>query len=225
MAPDDRPSPEARGHPLRAHASSDDRSTRALGRGLEDVSHLFLLGAPEGRGRAHVDESAAEPSAPGRPATRAGLGVLRPGACVTKDQLTATLMECREALEPGLRPLATGVACSPYGEIDLLALDGSNQLTVIDIETTVDDGLLVRGLAHAEWMARNESTLRRLGQASVAHPADQPRLILVAPGFSALLVAGVRRLTDVRVTCFKYHPVAIADRIAIFIEQVRSLEG
>ena len=122
-------------------SNNADRSPRSLGRGLEDVSHLFSSAMRETSGHVQVGDRALE--RPGvRPACRVGVGVLRPSVSPVKDQLTATLVEYPDALENGMCALGAAVSCSPYGEIDILAVDRFNQFTVVDVETTAGDELL-----------------------------------------------------------------------------------
>jgi hypothetical protein len=192
------------------------RPTRPLGRGLEDVSHLFLSAARETPAHAGVEDLAIEPPAP----VRAGVAVLRPGATLIKDQLMATLLECQNALENGMRALEAAVSCGPYGEIDLLALDACNRLTVVDADTTPGDGLLLRGMGHIDWVTRNAAIVRRMCTNWPIDSAQSPRLILVAPRFSPLLRAAVRQ-TGPQVACYRYLPVAIFGRTAILVERLR----
>src|SRR2546425_1271510 len=93
------------------------RPDKPLGRGLEDVSHLFLSH--------RTDEAAAndravvrsnEPASP-PPPSRAGVTLLRP-ASVTKDWLTIVLTEFDDAVEEGLRTIDASIPCHPCGEID-----------------------------------------------------------------------------------------------------------
>src|SRR5262249_5704155 len=121
--------------PITAH--DPERSDKPLGRGLEQISHLFLsrrasdLRAgeqPAGR----LPEATTLQTQP-RPPTRS-LALL-PNASVTKTRLAAMLREVQDALEDGLQVIDVSIPCHPYGEIDLLAVDRTNQLTVIDFET------------------------------------------------------------------------------------------
>jgi hypothetical protein len=194
-----------------------DRSTKALGRGLEEVSHLFLSGTREGGAHARSHDLPPKPAAT-RPAARAGVAVLRPGAAISKDQLTTTLVECEDALEQGMRALGTAVSCSPYGEIDLLAVDRLNRLTIIDIDTTLGDGLLLRGFSHVDWVLRNVSNVRRMFENWTIDSSQPPRLLLVAPTFSPLSRAAARQFTGPTVACFKYHAVSSFGGPGIFIE-------
>ena len=123
-----------------------DRADKPLGRGLEDVSHLFLSPkAPEAA-------STARPSPPS--GSRGGIALLRP-ASVTREQLAGLVMEFPSALEEGLRAVDANIPCHPCGEIDLLAVSRGSQLTIVDLETTANDALLLRGIGHFHWVARN----------------------------------------------------------------------
>ena len=144
--------------------------------------------------------------------------MLRPGVALGKDQLTATLAECQDALEPGLRILGAAVPCSPHTEIDVLAVDRRNRLTIVDVETTLDDRLLLRGIGHVDWAVCNLANLGRMYPACAIDAGLQPRLMLVAPAFSQLHASALRQLTGPAVRCFIYHTVVVSDRPGIFIE-------
>jgi hypothetical protein len=135
-----------------------------------------------------------------------------------KAQLTATLAECQDALEPGLRTLGVAVSCYPFGEIDLLALDQFNQLTIIDVDTALGDDLILRGISHVEWVARNLANVRRMFDMRVMEVARPPRLILVARRFSPAVHSAMRQLSTPKVTCFRYHAVAATGGPGILIE-------
>ncbi len=196
-----------------------DRTTKALGRGLEEISHLFLSPASKTGVRTPVDDLAPEQPA-GRPPARAGVAVLRPGTGLPKDQLTATLLECQDALEGGMRAFGAAVSCSPCGEIDLLAMDCLNQLTVIDVDTTLGDSLLLRGISHVDWVMRNLTNVRRMFQKWQIDFSGQPRLVLVAPRFSPFLTSAIRQLNGPKVACFRYHTIATFGGTGILIERV-----
>src|SRR5207249_4926671 len=127
------------------------RPAKSLGRGLEDGSHLFLshkTDRPNDRPTVHSNDHSVPP-----PPSRAGVTLLRP-ATVTKDWLTIVLTEFGDAVEDGLRTIDANVPCHPCGEIDLLAVDRTNHLTIIDFDTTANDGLLLRGMGHFDWIVR-----------------------------------------------------------------------
>ena len=116
--------------------------------------------------------------------------------------------------------IAAGVSCSPYGEIDLLGLDHAHQLTVIDVEIVYGDGLLLRGLSHVDWIARNLSIVQRLYQGWAIDSCPPPRLFLVAPRFSLALQSAIRQIARPAITCFSYRDVALAGGTGLLVERL-----
>ena len=199
--------------------ASEKRPSRPLGRGLEDISYLFLSGAaaaPSGEpaGEAASDRTTVPPT------SLTALPVLRRGTPITKGQLTATLIECRSALTEDLVAIGEGIVCSPYGEIDVLAVDHTNRLTVIDVQIMLDDTLVARGLSHVDWATRNLPTVKRLYPNWVIDESRQPRLVLVAPRFSLALRSGIRQITAPAISCFRYCEVELSGQAGILVERI-----
>lgn len=184
------------------------RPERPLGRGLEDVSHLFLSQrAPE-----------AERPTPAPP-SRGGVTLLRP-ASVSRDRLAAVLREFTGALEDGLKAIDANVPCHPCGEIDLLAMSRTGQLTIIDADTTANDALLMRGMGHFDWVVHNTPNLKRMYREHAVNFSLQPRLVLLAPQFSVLLQTVARQITCPQIQAIRYHAVDAAGGPGIFFEPV-----
>ena len=174
---------------------------RSLGRGLRDVSHLFL--------------SQATPAV-----SRGAVVPLRP-VQVTRDRLAELLSLDRGlSLEEGLRTIDTRIPCEPCGDIDLLAIDRTGKLTIIDFDTTVNDSLLLRGLGHLDWIASNTETIRRMCPAQAVGTVLPPRLILVAPQFSLLARRAMRLLTRPQIRWVRYHAVETPAGPGILFEPV-----
>ena len=191
---------------------------RPLGRGLEDVSHLFLS---RKTGEASTSDRAAVSSSESSPAPGAGgaVAVLRP-APITRDRLAAILMDLDSGLEDGLRAIDANIPCHPCGEIDLLAVDRTSQLTIIDFETTVNDGLLLRGIGHFDWVARNIPIVQRMYQAHAVNFSLPPRLFLLAPQFSPFLRRVVRQIIRPQIHWVRYHSLDASGGPALLFEAV-----
>jgi len=200
--------------------SDADRSAeRPLGRGLEDVSHLFLSRqAEERQGASVVERTVAGTDAP--PEVRAGATVLRAGEPITREKLRVTLRECQGALETNLRTIDACIPCRPDGEIDLLAVDTANRLVVIDVEIAPHDDLFLRGVAGVDWLVRHLPLLRHYYSAWAIDFSRQPRLVFVAPSFSSLLINAAYSVAGPEIACFRYRSVKIAAGTGIFFEQV-----
>lgn len=194
---------------------------RPLGRGLEDVSHLFLsrqTGEASASDRAVVRTP--ERSSPS-PGSRAGIALLQPSP-VTRDRLAGALMEFDGALEHGLRAFDAKIPCHPCGEIGLLAVDRASQLAIIDFDITLDDGLLLRGIGHFDWIVRNMPNVQRMYREQPVNFSLPPRLFLLAPQFSPLLRSVARQITRPLIHWARYHTVNASGGPGILFEPVEN---
>jgi len=197
--------------------SGDAKSVHggALGRGLEQVSHLFLSPKP---GDAPAPSPELESSAPAGPGRN---GVVLRSVQLSRDRLAAILpLDWSGALEDGLRTIDARIPCHPCGEIDVLAVDRTSKLTIIDFDTSVNDGLLLRGLAHADWVVRNAQNVRRMYPAQTVDSSLPPRLVLLAPQFSAVLRRVMRQFTHPQIQWVRYHTVDTPGGVGILFEPV-----
>lgn len=191
------------------------RPDRPLGRGLEDVSHVFLSPRTE-------PEPPAAPVSERRPPARERSGpsplLLQPAAAVTREQIAATLREFDGGIEVGLRAIDARIPCDEIGEIDLLAVDRAGLLTIVDFDTTGNDDLLIRGLGHFDWALRNVPNLRRMLKGQAVNFSQEPRLILLAPDFSSRVKAAARQIGRPQITWVRYHYVDTPGRAGILFE-------
>jgi hypothetical protein len=200
-------------------AAGVGRSERPLGRGLEDVSHVFLSQKAEGGGTDPNGGWQVERPSPRQESAPSAL-LLRPAAQVTREQIAAVLKEFGGALEEGLRGIDAEIPCGPCGEIDLLAIDRASQLAIIDFETTLSDELLIRGLGHFDWMVQNLLNVRRMLRGQAINFSLEPRLFLLAPEFSARVRCVARQIPRPRIDWVRYHVVETPGRPGIFFEPV-----
>lgn len=185
---------------------------RPLGRGLEEVSHLFRSGRTDGAPQLPAAE----------PGSRAGAVLLGPRTSLTRDQLAPLLKEFPRQLEEGLTPIDSQVPCPPCGEIDLLGLSRSNQLTIIDFDTKSDAGLLIRGIGHVDWVARNMPIVRRMYPGHAINDSLPPALVLVAPQFSPVLRGVARQIARPTIKWVRYSALESSGGIGIFFEHIES---
>ena len=203
--------------PTAPSALEQGHPERPLGRGLEDVSHVFLSQ------RAHEGErNPAAARRPERPLPREQAVstpvLLRPAAQVTRQQVAAALKEYEGAIEAGMTTIDAGIPCPPYDEIDLLAVDRLCQLTIIDFETTASDELLMRGLCHFDWLVRNIPNVRRMFRGQSINFTLQPRVVLLAPEFSTRTRGVARQVTRPNIYWVRYHFVEAPGRPGLFFE-------
>ncbi len=112
------------------------QAERALGRGLEDISHLFLSQAvSEPNAGSEAQRSVVQPVKVQQPAP-AFVTALSPLEGVSREQLISLLKGRPMLLEDGLRIIDASIPVYPCGPIDLLAVDDGSRLIVVDIDPT-----------------------------------------------------------------------------------------
>jgi hypothetical protein len=204
-------------HKAGSSAAGVGRVDRPLGRGLEDVSHVFLSQQADGGTLDPRSRRTGRPL-PGEETAPSTLLLLRPVAQIVREQVGAAVREFAGALEEGLKGIDAGVPCAPCGEIDLLAIDRASQLTIIDFDTTAGDDLFMRGLGHLDWVVRNVPNLRRMFRGQAINFSLPPRLILLAPQFSSRVRCVARQITSLQVDWVRYHLVETPGRAGILFE-------
>jgi hypothetical protein len=194
------------------------RPDKPLGRGLEDISHLFLSHKTD-KSAAHDRPVVRSNEQASPPPSKAGVTLLRP-ASVTRDWLTIVLTEFDDALEEGLRAIDANIPCHPNGAIDVLAIDRASRLTIIDFDTTGNDDLLLRGIGHFEWVIHNMPNLQRMYREQTINLSLQPRLFLLAPQFSPLIKSVARQITGPPIHWVRYLTVNGSGGPGILFEPV-----
>jgi hypothetical protein len=200
-------------------AAQAERNDKPLGRGLEDISRLFLS--------RKMNETTSEPlgahlsdRAPAQSASLVRTVLLQSCKSVSREALAGLLGELYGSLEEGLRLIGACVPCHPYGEIDLLALDRANQFTIIDFDTASNNGLLLRGMSHFDWVVNNVVNLRRMYASETISTSVQPRLFLLAPEFSSMLTNAGRHIASPRIEWVRYHVVSASGALGMLFENV-----
>jgi hypothetical protein len=151
---------------------------------------------------------------------RYGTLLLRPAALLTREQVVATVQASPSALEARLRTIADSAPGGPGGPIDVLALDDAGRLVVIDVDLSATGSLLVRGLDHTEWIARNLAVVLKTYRGQPIDFSAPPRLVLVAHDFSRAFRNAIRQIAVPEVTCVRCHGLDVAGWTGIFFERI-----
>jgi len=206
--------------PGRTDAEGGGRLDRPLGRGLEDISPLFQSGR-RSEATANEHRSGGSPQYYAATSSPPGAVLLGRRMSLTRDQFAPLLKQFHGALEEGLTSIDSEIACPPpYGQIDLLGLSRSNQLTIIDFNTNADEGLLVRGIGQVDWVARNLPIIRRLYPSHMINYSLPPALLLVAPQFSPALRSVARQVLCPRIKWVRYCALESSVGLAISFERI-----
>ncbi|PYS53355.1 MAG: hypothetical protein DMG13_13010 [Acidobacteria bacterium] len=204
--------------------SGNQNAEKPLPRGLENVSHLFLSHAQPERGAPENTRNASGEQKRATPGDQLTTVVLRPSRFLGREQLVSLLRKQTASLEQGMKAIDVNIPCETSGNIELLALDGTNRLAVIDVDDYPNDALLLRGISQVDWITRNLANVRRMYQGQVIEFSLQPRLFLVAPEFSPLFRCATRQITSIQIHCLKYHAIALPGGSGVLFEHVAGSE-
>jgi hypothetical protein len=192
---------------------------KPLPRGLDQVSHLFL--SPRSQSTGPATETRLPPEAKETTPADAPLTVvLRPGEFHSREQLVSLIKRQSNSIEEGMKVIDANLPCAILGSIDLVALSSAGQITLIEIDERPNDGLLLRGISHFDWIVRNMAIVRRMYSGHSINYALQPRLLLMAPDFSWVFHCAARQCPSLQIHCFKYHAVGLLGGIGILFERV-----
>ena len=104
------------------------------------------------------------------------------------------ILENPGTIEQDLFPLDAHLRAGNGGLIDLLAVDRSGTLAVLEINRTGEDDLLRRSLEHQGWVGSQIHFLRRLYGSERIHPFRSPRAFLLSTHFSPSFLSKVSEL-------------------------------
>ncbi len=200
--------------------SGQKPAEKRLGRGLADVSYLFMSSGavPERAGGAER----ADPAVLFQPAAADHLipMVADPSLAPNRGQFASLLNRNASVLEAGMRAIDTDLACEIGGPIGLLAIDSSNRLVIIDFEAELNDSMLMSAISHFDWLVRNIALLKRMYGGHAIDFASRPRVFLVAPRFSEVLRRAAGRIVYPQITCFRYQSGSTPEGVGVLFERV-----
>jgi hypothetical protein len=191
---------------------------KRLSRELEDISHLFLSKSPDKPDEKAQASNITPTQAPSKLDQPRTPFLLHEALTVSRKLILGFLKENAAVLEEGLRAIDTNIPCDPFGSIDLVAVDSRSQLCIINVDIDQKDESLLSGIAYFDWIIRNTPIVRRMYQVRTIDFSAQPRLLLVAPGFSPLVKCVAGRSTCPEVICFSYRTIAMPAGIGILFE-------
>ena len=203
-----------------AEASLEEnrRTEKRFDRGLDDVSHLFLSQPPDRPAEKAEPPVITPVQVPSERARSRTPFLLHNSPNVGRELILGFLNGSAAVLEEGLRVIDANIPCDPFGSIDLVAMDSRDRLCIINVDVAQKDESLLRGIAYCDWIVRNTPIVRRMYQGRVINFSVQPRLFLVAPGFSPLLQCIAQRTVNPEVRCTAYRAVAMPGGIGMLFE-------
>ena len=139
---------------------------------------------------------------------------------VTEPELEELVRLAPDKLAEGLRFIDHQVA-TERGRLDVLLLDSDNALVVVELKVVEDDGMLVQGIDYYDYVQRNLSAFALAYHQHGVDVSKQPRLLLVAPSFSATLLSRAKWL-DLPISLFTFQCIELGaptkQRIVVYSE-------
>jgi len=196
------------------------RPGKRLARGLEDVSHLFLSRVPAAApSRSEAQDDPGREASPAAHAPVTSAAASAPSAA-NDSRLVSLVCKSVGALEEGFRVVDANLPLEVGGTVDLVAVDRGNQIVIIDVEPAQSDELLLRGICHLDWFARNVPIARRMYAEYGIDFASEPRVFLIAPRFSPAMLCAVRRVAPLRIACVTYNTAPLPAGAGMFFNHV-----
>ncbi len=119
---------------------------------------------------------------------------------MSESNLRTLLIEAPHALEHGLRVIDAVQEPADSCRFDLLALDKSGLLVLVETAVRNADALFLRALDHYRWTIEHLDMLARLHRQHSLDAGRPPRLLLAMPEIPPELEARSAQLTGVDVT-------------------------
>jgi len=139
-----------------------------------------------------------------------------------RDRLALMVAENSQALEKGLRVVDPGKGRGKWGPMDLLGVDATGRPVIIDVAPQARDDLLVEGLSHLRWFHQYRHQMLPLLGERARDLFVHPRLILVAPDFSACFQDAVAALENLPVDLFRLRLLQSDNENGLLIEYANS---
>lgn len=110
------------------------------------------------------------------------------------------------------------------GRIDTLGIDENNSPVIIEYKWKENEEVLAQGLFYFDWLMKNKKHFELLVDNKLGEKTkvnwEQPRVILVAQGFSRYILSAVQQVKHVELKTYSYYDSAI-----LYIENVYSPIG
>ena len=196
------------------------RADKRLARGLEDVSHLFLSGVNDGAEPPDESSGDSKEQVSPHPKVKPIFLLENQSQNLQKDSLISLLNSNTSMLESGLKAIDVNIPMDSGSPIDLVALDQFNKLCLIDIDLSGSDRLLLRGICHFDWFARNVPIVRRMYNSRLIDFSAHPRIFFIAPKFSDMFRCTAQRITCTQINCYLWHVATGSEGVSILLTRI-----
>lgn len=121
-----------------------------------------------------------------------------------ENKLESILKDYPNSLETGMKFIDSQRKVG-RGPLDLLMLDSGNALVIVELKVNKDDDMLFQALDYYDYIYANKERLAYAYKSKGLNidPSEEPRIILIAPEFSQLLINRCKWL-KVKIDLYRY---------------------
>ena len=134
---------------------------------------------------------------------------------VEKASIVKKIIESPHEIEAELKVLDKDVNIADYGSIDMVGVDSSRRLVLIEIGLDESPQILLDALGRFDWIVRNEDIVRRLYASSDVDWSKEPRVFVMVPHLSDSFVRITSHVTQLDLGLFEYNYVPSLDGLVV----------
>ena len=136
--------------------------------------------------------------------------------------LERLVAENAEGVEPGLKVVDSRLLLG-QASIDLVGLDASGSLTLIALDFTADEGLLLRVMDAYSWCLEYPDTLRRLYPMAQASASKPPRILFIVERLTDSFLRRVKQLSLLEIDCLEFRHLEVNGESVVYFDHVERI--
>jgi hypothetical protein len=136
--------------------------------------------------------------------------------------LERLVAENAEGVEPGLKVVDSRLLLG-QASIDLVGLDASGSLTLIALDFTADEGLLLRVMDAYSWCLEYPDTLRRLYPMAQASASKPPRILFIVERLTDSFLRRVKQLSFLEIDCLEFRHLEVNGESVVYFDHVERI--
>jgi hypothetical protein len=114
-------------------------------------------------------------------------------------------------VEKDLTMICNNVPINDRTVLDMLCHDNNGQLVIVQLSVNEDDLMLLQAIQSLDYVNKFKSFLKATYSKHKIDEKENPRLILIAPGFSDALRLAVENMKGIRIDLFEWEYLKLGD--------------
>jgi hypothetical protein len=138
----------------------------------------------------------------------------------SKKELEQMITEQLPSIEKDMSIVCADVPINDRATLDILSHDENGQLAIIQISTGEDDTMLLQGLQSMDYIDKFKSFLKATYNKHKIDDREKPRLILIAPSFSNVVLNAVESMKGTRIDLYEWEYLKLGDQKLLHFERL-----